>query len=94
METENTFPGFIVGFSDAETRRLRKQAHEVFDAMWSSGRMSRNAAYRWMAEAMKLPKDEAHIGMFTADQCLKLINLVEMRHFIDAWELFVNKEME
>lgn len=37
----------------------------------------RNAAYAWLTKAMELPPEHAHIGMFTVEQCKKVIALCE-----------------
>jgi ssDNA-binding Zn-finger/Zn-ribbon topoisomerase 1 len=62
-----------------ETRTARIAAHESFDRLWKSKAMSRSAAYRWMRRAMKMTKEEAHIGKMDFDQCTKLMDLVEDR---------------
>lgn len=36
---------------------------------------SRTEAYRWLSEAMGIPKEHAHIGMFDVDQCRKVVEL-------------------
>ena len=59
-----------------EVLRLKRiEAHRTFDALWKSGRMTRTEAYRWLAEAMGLRPDRAHIGGFKMDQCQKAIEL-------------------
>jgi hypothetical protein len=63
--------------ADKETRDLRNRCHQLFDALWKSGDMSRNKAYRKLAYWMQLPEERAHIGMFDRAQCLKLISLLE-----------------
>lgn len=44
--------------ADAATRQWRQQAHAVFDPLWQGGRMSRIAAYAWLARTMRLPVQE------------------------------------
>lgn len=59
-----------------ETLRLKRiETHQVFDRFWRQRGMSRTAAYRWLAETMKLPEKKAHIGGFEMDQCQKVIDL-------------------
>lgn len=60
---------------NAETKRLRHQAHLLFDPFWTGPKavMSRGAAYRWLQNLFGLTEAEAHIGNFTADQCRTLI---------------------
>lgn len=64
---------------DAETRSLRHQCHLEFDPLWNGKGQFRdqNQAYAWLSKFMGLPRDEAHIGMFSKEQCLKL--LTELR---------------
>jgi hypothetical protein len=61
--------------ADEPTRVLRRQCHLEFDKLWKgpTGRMSRTAAYRWLAKTMQLPPDKAHIGMFDSAQCEQLL---------------------
>lgn len=63
----------------AETRALRHRCHEIFDPSWRDRTRfpSRNAAYRWLAKVMGLSRDDAHIGMFDREQCLRLIGILE-----------------
>jgi len=65
--------------ADAETRRLRKEAHSWFDPLWKRGRngLGRSAAYGWLATAMNLPRELCHISMFTADQCSEAIRCIQ-----------------
>jgi len=57
----------------AELRKARHDAHFIFDKLWRwpESTMSRNAAYRWLASAMKIPKEDCHIAMFDVKQCNK-----------------------
>ena len=74
-------PGFIpLGtLANKELREWRKAAHDRFDPMWKSGRMTRHEAYTFMAENMGLRSEEAHIGMFDVQKCKKLIQLIVER---------------
>lgn len=38
--------------------------------------MSRHAAYRWLAQEMRLPKSYTHIGLFDKEQCQRAIAVV------------------
>ncbi len=58
--------------ADARTRRLRIEAHEVFDRLWKTGKMKRSEAYAWMRNSMKLDSANAHISEFTAEMCHRL----------------------
>lgn len=52
-----------------QLRKLRMQAHSLFDPLWKSRNMSRNDAYKWLQKNMNLSSEEAHIGMFNEEQC-------------------------
>jgi hypothetical protein len=54
--------------ASAELRQVRMRAHSVFDLMWQKGDMTRSAAYQWLAQKLKIPPAQAHIGMFSAEQ--------------------------
>jgi|SRR5271157_2853953 len=58
--------------ADARVRRLRSEAHEVFDRIWKTKKMTRSQAYAWMIKKMVVHPDNAHIGQFTAEQCRHL----------------------
>jgi hypothetical protein len=67
------------------TRRARSEAHKAFDSLWR-GRgapMNRRAAYAWLAEAMRLPAGECHIGMMTAAQARRVVELSEQRWLLE-----------
>jgi len=55
-----------------ELRQARYEAHRAFDQLWKGGRMSRSQAYEWMQRTMKLPPHEAHISLFSREQCAAL----------------------
>ena len=56
-------------------RTLKMEAHKQFDPIWKSGLMSRKEAYKWLADMLKIPVDECHIGMFDIKMCQKVIHL-------------------
>ena len=61
---------------DEETKRARMDAHDVFDQLWKGGRMSRNQAYYWLARQMGLPHEKAHMGLFSKEECQRVVELV------------------
>lgn len=65
--------------ADAETRKLRMQAHAEFDKLWQGPKatMLRDQAYSWMGFVMGLTREQAHIGKMDADQCRTLIAKVQ-----------------
>ena len=56
-----------------ELRTLRRTAHYYFDQLYKSGRMSREDAYRWLADKMRTPLSEAHIGHCGEYYCKQVI---------------------
>jgi len=63
--------------ADAELRVLRIRAHRAFDALWRSGIMDRESAYRWMADRFAIPVREAHIAKFGPWRCRELIRMCD-----------------
>lgn len=63
--------------ANAELRDWKQQAHTAFDPLWRDGGMSRTEAYAWMAAALQIAVDRAHIGEFDVRQCQQLIAAVE-----------------
>lgn len=59
-----------------ETHAARIQAHEAFDALWKSGRISRTEAYGKLAELMGMTRDECHMSLMTAAQAGRVKRLV------------------
>lgn len=71
--------------ANRELRRARMLAHTYFDRLWKSAtrepaRMSRTEAYAWLAEKLKLPASDCHIGLFDIRLCDELVKVVEF-HF-------------
>jgi len=60
-------------------RAARNLAHATFDPLWRDGWMRREAAYRWLSEAMGLPREDTHIALFDADQCADVVVLAKMK---------------
>ncbi len=64
--------------ADRELRKWRSLAHRQFDPLWQSGIFkTRNAAYKWLSKAMKLPLRNTHVAMFDIRQCQRAITCVE-----------------
>ena len=61
--------------ADKYLRELKRQAHESFDRIWNEGYIKRNEAYRLLSEALGLPVEQTHIGMFDEDLCRRTISL-------------------
>lgn len=58
------------------TKAARKEAHKVFDRLWSSPQQRRNA-YKWLRREMDLSAIECHISNFDEAQCEEVIRLVQ-----------------
>lgn len=71
----------------AQLRKLKMRAHEVFDVLWRSRMMSRTEAYALMAEELKIKVEDAHIGLFSEEQCREVIRIFE-----PAWKRFTVRE--
>jgi hypothetical protein len=69
--TENPV-GYMAG---KKTRTLRKKAHFVFDRLWLERLMSRDKAYLWLAVALGLNPNDAHISWLTDEQLNKSIEI-------------------
>lgn len=63
--------------ADAETRRLRKRCHEVFDRLWTEGERTREEAYSLLQEITGLAPREAHISRFDPATCRKVIREIQ-----------------
>lgn len=59
--------------ADSELRRLRYLAHNQFDRLHRSGRMTRKEAYQWLAYITQSPVGHAHIGHMGAYYCRVII---------------------
>ena len=61
--------------ADAETAKLRKMCHDVFDEKWNTPEQ-RDIAYRKLANAMNLTYSKAHFGKFTKEQCKMALKIL------------------
>lgn len=55
--------------ADEETREARKHCKEPFEALYKTGKMSREQAYQSLAGKLGIPKEECHFGWFDAEMC-------------------------
>ena len=68
-------------------REARQRAHAAFDPIWKNApdrryRAKQNArkdAYAWLRNQMGLGRDQCHIGMFTVEQCARVVELCRER---------------
>ena len=58
-------------------RRLRIQAHELFDVLWAGGGMKRERAYALMGSMLDIPRSECHIGMMDEKRCELFIEKIK-----------------
>ena len=61
----------------ARVRYLRIRCHRRFDRLWKEGHYTRDKAYKWLAAWFNLTEDQAHIGMFDEEKCLRLLVLLD-----------------
>lgn len=71
--------GFV---AKKELRNIRHQAHKLFDPLWQrkinlgfKRKFAQSAARKWLAKELQIEIVECHIGMFTSEQCKKVIEL-------------------
>lgn len=74
----------------AETRNLRRLAHQALDAIWGRHRSrmgagyARAKAYKWLAGELGIRKQDCHIGAMDAEQCRRVIELCGARALKEA----------
>ena len=53
-------------------RAMRSMCHKVFDLLWcnSDSPFARQSAYYWMADILKIPREDANISKLTHEQIL------------------------
>lgn len=59
--------------ADSELRRLRKNAHALFDPLWQKTNLSRRGAYKVLIRVTKVSQERAHIAMLTKSEITILI---------------------
>lgn len=59
--------------ADRELRNLRREAHYYFDQLYQTGIMTRDEAYRWLADQISAPMSEAHFGHMGVYYCKEVI---------------------
>ena len=63
----------VGSMANQELRKLRRTAHLYFDKLLTSGLMSREEAYLWLASEISAPLSEAHIGHLGEYYCKEVI---------------------
>ena len=61
--------------SGSPLARARMAAHKAFDPKWPDGKMSRSAAYAWLAKEMGLTKAQCHMFEMDEAQCQRVVAL-------------------
>lgn len=71
--------GFV---AKRDLRDIRHEAHKVFDPLWQKKielgfkkKFAQSVARKWLAKELEIDVVECHIGMFTSEQCRKVIEL-------------------
>jgi hypothetical protein len=71
------------GLANAELRRLKMEAHAVFDPLWQrkmvrdqcSKSRARKAGYAWLSQQLGIPPEQTHIGYMNEDECRRVIDI-------------------
>lgn len=61
--------------ADAELRKAKMAAHAAFDPHWKTQGFSRATAYKYLADALEIDREECHIGMFDVTMCKRVVNV-------------------
>lgn len=65
--------------ANAPLRDARMRAHAAFDTLWRSCGIPRREAYAWLGGLMQLKRDACHIGLFTMEQCERVVQYSTQR---------------
>ena len=63
----------VGSMANHELRTLRRTAHHYFDQLHTTGIMSKQQAYAWLADVLQLPRQQVHIGYFGDYYCQQVI---------------------
>ena len=71
--------------ANSELRRWKQTAHSYFDPLWRmkmakagiSKSKARDLANQWLADQMKIDVKKCHIGMFSIEECKRLVEVCE-----------------
>ena len=81
----------VGSMANGKLRALRTTAHRYFDQLYKTGVMSKQEAYRWLADLIGAPLSEAHIGHLgeyyckqVIDKCKEMLELHKNRAFTSA----------
>lgn len=80
--------------ANAYLRQAKMAAHRAFDPLWKDLRgaypdlkyatakhrgIARSRAYQWLAEALGIPREDCHIGMFDVALCEATVRVITER---------------
>jgi len=71
VQKNTTLP--VGTLANGALRALRLKAHEQFNKLYLSGRMSKHEAYAWLAALLQVPYSQAHIGHLGEYFCQRVI---------------------
>ena len=60
--------------ANAPLRKKRILAHQSFDQIWKRNILSRDQAYRWLADKLGIPLNQTHIALFGDYLCDQVIS--------------------
>lgn len=65
--------------ANSELRQAKIAAHAAFDPLWrplnGHRRMTRKAAYGWLARELRIERENCHIGMFDVATCRRVVEI-------------------
>ena len=56
---------------------MKIKAHELFDPLWRSGKMTRKRAYKWLAGKLSISEHDCHFGHFDKPMLKAAIAILE-----------------
>ena len=59
--------------ADKALRQAKMRAHAAFDPLWKELGLRRRKAYAKLADALGIPVDDCHIGMFDEAMCARVV---------------------
>lgn len=54
-------------------RKIRRQAHDMFDPLWKTSLITRKKAYKLLASHLSISPSDCHIASFNEDLCNEVI---------------------
>ncbi|AHB56378.1 hypothetical protein U769_15720 [Pseudomonas aeruginosa MTB-1] len=68
--------------ADKPLREARNRCKRPFERIWRDKLMKRTQAYEWLAEQLKIPKEQCHFGLFNIALCERAKNICDQ--FLEA----------